>query len=112
VLEIAERHVGANRNDRLEDDRLAFLALHHLDVWRRQGCEVLIDDGLAIGVVDKLIKRLLENRSRTENALEHDSRGLPRAKTGDTGLAREPPDGLADGAIESLGREIELELEA
>ena len=51
VAVVAELDLGADRDGRLEDERLALLGLDDLDVGVGQRHDVLLDEGLAVGVL-------------------------------------------------------------
>ena len=101
----------ADLDRRLEDERLAFLGLHDLDVGVRERQDLLLDERLAIGRLDEVLDRVVEDGARAERALEDGARRLAGAEPGDARAAREVLDGLADGAVEPLGRELDLEVD-
>src|SRR6185295_3070432 len=97
-----ELDLRANLDRRLEDDRLALLRLDDLDVRVRQRQDRLVDERLAIGIVDEVLDGLLEDDSGPERALEHRARSLAWAKARDARAARQPPDGVVDGTAQAL----------
>ena len=111
VLVVAELDLRADLDRRLEDDRLALLGLDDLDVGVRQRQDRLVDERLAVGIVDEVLHRLFEDDAGPERALEHRPRRLARAKAGDARAAREPPDGVVDGTAQALRGELDLEHE-
>ena len=109
VLVVAELDLRADLDRRLEDDRLALLGLDDLDVRVRQRQDRLVDQCLAVGIVDQVLDGLVQDDAGPERALEHRPRSLAGAKAGDARTAREPPDGVIDGAAQTLRRELDLE---
>ncbi len=64
VLVVAERHLGADLDGRLEDERLALLGLDDLHIGVRQGQNARLEDGFAIGVLDQVFDGLVGHRAR------------------------------------------------
>ena len=108
---VAERHLRADRDGRLEDERLALLGLDDLDVGVRQREDVLLDERLAIGVLHQVIDGLVEHDARTEVPLEDGSRRLAGAEAGDPGPPREGADGRVERAVEPIRGQLDLELD-
>ena len=75
------------------------------------GQDLLLDEGLAVGVLDEVLDGLVEDRAGTEVALEDRARRLARTEAGDPRSAREAADGVIDGAAEAFGGELDLELD-
>ena len=111
LLVVAERHLRADLDGRLEDDRLALLRLDDVDVGVGERQDLLLDQRLAVGRLHEVLDGVVEDGARAEGALEDRPRRLPRSEPGDARASREVLDGLADGAIEPLGRNLDLELD-
>ena len=94
VLVVAELDLGADLDGRLEDERLALLGLDDLDVGVGQRQDLLLDEGLAVGVLDEVLDGLVEDRARPEVPLEDGARRLARPEAGDARPARQPADGV------------------
>ncbi len=58
-----------------------------------------------------MLDGLVEDDAGAEVALEDGSRRLARAEAGDAGPPGEGADGIVDGAVETLGRQLDLELD-
>ena len=106
---VTELDLGPDLDVRLEDQRLAFLGLDHLDVGLGERQDLLLDQGLSKRLVDQVLDRLVEHHARPELTLEHMAGCLARAESGDAIAAREPSDRIVDGPGESFGRELDLE---
>ena len=63
---VAELDLRADLDGRREDDRLALLGLDDLDVGVRQRQDRLLDERLAVGVVDEVLDRLVEDAAGPE----------------------------------------------
>ena len=78
-------------------------ACDDLDVRVRERQDPCSTMRLAVGVLDEVVDRLVEDGAGAEHALE-DRRGrLAGTEAGDPGPPREAPVGFADGAVEALG---------
>ena len=64
---------------------------------------------LAIGVLDEVVDGLVEDDAGAEVALEDRPRRLARPEAGDAGAPGEGADGLVEGLVEPLGRDLDLE---
>ena len=82
VLVVAELDLGRHLDGRLEDERLALLGLDDFDVGVGQRQEFLLDQRLAIGVLDEVLDGLVEDGARAEVSLEDRARRLARAEAG------------------------------
>ena len=109
VLVVAELDLRADLDGRLEAQRLALDRLDDLDVRVRQRDDVLLDDRLAVGVLDEVLDGLVEHRAGPEDALEDRPRGLAGPEAGDPGAPGQAADGVADGAVELVGGDLDLE---
>ena len=103
ALVVAELDLGPHLDRGLEDERLALLGLHDVDVGIGQRQDVLLDERLAVGVLDEVVDGLVEDRAGAEVALEDRARRLARTEAGDARSAREAADGVIDGAAEAFG---------
>ena len=72
---------------------------------------VLLDERLAIGRLDEVLDGVVEDRARAEHALEDRSRRLARSEARDTRAAREVRHGIADRAVEAVGRDLDTQLD-
>ena len=106
---VAQLDVGPDLDRRLEHDRLAFLGLYDLDVGVRERDDPLLDDRVAVGVLDDALHRLVQHGAGAEDALEDRSRGLARPEAGDLRAARQALHGVADGAVEPVRGDLDLE---
>ena len=106
---VAELDLGADRDGRLEDERLALLRLEDLHVGVGQGQDVLLDQGLAVDVLHEVVDGLVEDDARAEVALEHRAGRLARPEAGDAGPPGEGADRLVEGLVQALGRDLDLE---
>ena len=109
VLVVAELDVRRHLDGGLEDERLALLGLHHLDIGVGQRQEALLDHRLAVAVFDQVLDGFVVDHARTEVSLQDGSRGLPRAKARDARVARQPADGVVDGAAQPLRGKLDFE---
>ena len=109
VRVVAELDLGPHLDRRLEPERLALDGLDDLDVGIRQRDDVLLDERLAIRVLDQVLDGLVEDGARAEDALEDGPRGLAGPEPGDARAAGQAADGVADGAVEAVGRDLDLE---
>ncbi len=109
VLVVAELDLGRHLDGRLEDERLALLGLDHLDVRVGQRHEVLLDHRLAVAVADEVLDGLVEDDARAEVPLEDRSRSLAGAEAGDARVARQPADGVVDGAAQTFRGKLDFE---
>ena len=103
ALVVAELDLGRDLDGRLEDERLPLLGLHDIDVGVGQRQDVLLDEGLAVGVLDEVLDGFVEDRAGTELALEDGARGLARPEAGDPRPARQVAHGVIDRPAEALG---------
>ena len=78
-------------------------ACDDVDVGVGQRQDLLLDEGLAVGVLDEVLDGLVEDRAGAEVALEDRARRLARTEAGDPRPAREAADGVIDGAAEAFG---------
>ena len=108
---VAELDLRADLDRGLEDERLALLGLHDLDVGIGQREDLLLDQRLAVGVLDEVLDRVVEDGARPERALEDLPGGLARAEAGDTGPAREVLHGVLDRLVQALRGQLDLELD-
>ena len=111
VAIVAERDLRADRDRRLEDERLALLGLDDLDVRVAQRQDRLLDDRLAVGVLHQVIDRLVEHDAGPEMALEDGSRRLAGAEAGHAGPPGERSYGVVQRALEALRGQLDLELD-
>ena len=68
VLVVAELDLGPDLDGRLEDDGLALLGLDDLDVGVGQRQDGLLDERLAVGVLDEVLDGLVEDGAGAERA--------------------------------------------
>ena len=106
---VAELDLRADLDGRLEDERLALLRLDDLDVGVGQRHDVLLDDGLAVRVLDEVLDGLVEDAPGPRTRSRIGRGALPGRKPGDPRAARQAPDGVVDGAVEPVGGELDLE---
>ena len=111
ALVVAELDLGRDLDGRLEDERLPLLGLHDVDVGVGQREDVLLDEGLAVGVLDEVLDGVVEDRAGPELALEDGPRGLARSEARDLGPARQVAHGVVDRPAEALGGKLDLELD-
>ncbi len=108
---VAERDLGSHLDGDLEDERLAFLGLDDVDLGVGQRQDVLLDERVAIGVLDEVLDGVVDDGAGRQLPFEERSRRLARAETRDARSSREVADGLVDGALESLGGDLDLEVD-
>ena len=111
VLVVAELDLRADLDDRLEDERLALLGLDDVDLGVGQRQDVRLDEGLAVGVLDEVLDGLLVDHARPEVPFQDGTRGLARTEPRDARPARQPADGVVRGAGETVGGQLDLELD-
>ena len=92
-------------------ERLSLFGLHDVDVGVGQREDVLLDEGLAIGVLDEMLDGVVEDRAGPELALEDGPRGLARSEARDLGPARQVAHGVVDRPAEALRGKLDLELD-
>ena len=109
VRVVAERDLGPDLDGRLELEGLALLRLDQLHVRVGERDDPLLDDRVAVGVLDQVLDRLVEHGGGSEDALEDRSRGLARPEAGDARAAREAERGIAHGAVQPVGGHLDLE---
>ena len=90
---VAELDLGADLDGRLEAQRLALLGVDDLDVRVGERDDPLLDDRLAVRVLDEVLDGLVDDRGGAEDALEDRPRGLAgtearRPACGGTGARR------------------------
>ena len=106
VLVVAERDLGADLDRRLEDERLALLGLHDLDVGVGQRQDVLLDEGLAVRASRRGARRRRRARRRGRDGVRAraaapcpgGSRGRGCAGTGAGPTRRWPGSGSSGGS--------------
>jgi hypothetical protein len=96
MLVVAQLHFRSDLDGRLEDEWLALHGLDDLDVRVGQRQEVLVGERLAVGVLDEVVDGVVEDRTRTEVALQDGPWGLAGAEARDAGPARQVANGLTD----------------
>ena len=107
VLVVAEGDLGSHLDGHLEDERLAFLRLDDVDLGVGQRQDVLLDERVAVGVLDEVLDGVVEDSAGGELPFEERSRRLARAEARDPRSAGEVADGLVDGAASrSVGTSI------
>ena len=88
-----------------------FLGLDHLHVGVGQGDDVFRDDRVAVGILHEVVDRFVQHDARPEVALEDRPRRLARSESGDPGATREGAHGGVKGSVESIRRDLDLELD-
>ena len=111
ALVVAELDLGADLDGRLEAKGLPLLGLQDLDVGVGERQDPLLDDRLAVGVLDEVVDGVVEDRGGADDPLQDVARRLAGPEPGDPMAAREVRDRLLDLALEALGRELDLELD-
>ena len=106
---VAELDLGPHLDRGLEAERLALDGLDDLDVRVGQRDDVLLEDRLAVRVLDEVLDGLVEDRAGAEDALEDGARGLAGPEAGDARPAGQAADGVAHGAVELVGGDLDLE---
>ena len=93
VAVVAERDLGSDLDRDLEDQRLAFLGLDDVDLGVRQRQDVLLDEGVAVGVLDEVLDGVVDDGAGRQLSLEERSRRLARAEARDARRRGEVADG-------------------
>ncbi len=109
VAVVAQGDLGRHLDGRLEDQGLALDGLDHLDAGLGQRHDPLLDERLAVGLLDRQLDRLVQDGRLTQHPLEHEARRLARPESGDPGPSGEPSGGLVHRPREVLGRQLDLE---
>ncbi len=68
-----------------------------------------LDEGVAIGVLDEVLDGFVEDDAGAEMALQDRARGLARPEARDARPTGEGADGMADGRVQALGGDLDLE---
>ena len=79
---VAELDLGPDLDRRLEDERLALLGLDDLDVGVGQRQEVLLDERLAVRLLDEVVDGVVEDGARAEMRSSTGRGALPGRKPG------------------------------
>ena len=111
IAEVAQLDLRADGDGRREDDGLAFLRLDDVDVGVGDRQDLLLDERCAVGVLDQVLDRLVEDCAGTEHPLEDGSGRLAGPEAGNPGPPGEAPNGVVDGAVQALRGELDLELD-
>ncbi len=109
VAVVAELDRWSDLDGRLEDEALGLVRLDDFDVRRREGQHQQVGHGVAVAVVDQMLDGLVEHGTGAEDAVEHHARCLAGPKAGNLGTPAEPLDGVADGGIETIRRQLDFE---
>ena len=109
VRVVAQGHRGADLDRRLEPERLALLRLDDLDVGVGQRHDALGEDRVPVGGLDERVDGLLEDGRGPEDALEDRARRLAGPEAGHARAARQARHGVADGPVEPVGGDLDLE---
>ena len=103
---------GRDLDDRLEDDRLALLALGDLDLRRGERHDVLLAERLPATRPRRADRRLRRRRPRGPSTRSSMTRGaLPGRKPGTRVWRDSRPTAWTIGLVQAFGRKLELELE-
>ena len=109
VLVVAELHLRADLDGRLEDEGLALLGLDDLHVRVGQGHDVLLDERVAVGRFGQVLDRVVEDRAGAQGSLQDRPRGLAGTEARDARPAGQVADRLGQLLVQAVGWELDLE---
>ena len=95
----------------VEDERLALLGLLDLDLRLVERQDCLLDERVAVGVLDEVIHRVLEHGAGAEHPIEHEAGRLPGPEARHLRAPREMADGGVDRSRQPLRWQLDVELD-
>ncbi len=109
--EVRQVELGAHVDLGGELDQVAVLQLGHLDLGLGQRVQVVLRDGLAVELRQRVVQRLLDDGPAAEPLVDHHRRHLALAEAGDVHRLRDLAVGLVQAGLEVVERHLDDELD-